>query len=185
MTGFAIETKRLVLREWRRSDVVDLLGLRSDPRVMATLGPLQTEQECLETFERQTDHQRAHGFCFWALEAKDSGRFIGTCGLVRAGDHLPFAGQIEIGWQLAFDQWGHGFASEAAMASLDWGFAELAVDTIFAITSTGNVRSRAVMERLGMHYISGADFDHPKVAPGSALLRHVTYAISRPAWEAK
>jgi RimJ/RimL family protein N-acetyltransferase len=185
MAEFAIEAERLRLRAWRRSDVTELLSLRSDPRVMATLGPLQSEQDCQETFERQTAHQREHGFCFWALESSQSGRFVGSCGIQRASDHLPFAGLIEIGWQLAFDFWGQGLASEAARASLAWGFANLGDETIYAITSAGNTRSRAVMERLGMIYVAEADFDHPKVAPDSELLRHVTYSISRGDWAAR
>lgn len=185
LAEFRLETERLVLREWCAGDVAGLLGLRSDPRVMATLGPLQGEANCRETVERQSAHQRAHGFCFWALEARDNGDFIGICGLNRAGDHLPFAGKIEIGWQLVFDRWGQGLASEAAKASRDWAFANLADDTIYAITAVGNMRSRAVMERLGMIYIAGADFDHPKLAPDSSLLRHVTYGMSRADWEAR
>lgn len=185
MAGFAIETERLVLRTWQEQDAPDLLRLRSDPRVMATLGSPQSEGDCIETYRRQSAHQRQHGFCSWVMHSKQAGRLIGTCGLQRAREALPIAGQIEIGWQLEYEYWGLGLAHEAALASLAWGFANLADDAIYAITSIGNSRSQSLMMRLGMEYVAGADFDHPDVRPNDLLLRHVTYVLGRDAWNAR
>ena len=92
---------------------------------------------------------------------------------------------LEIGWKLSFETWGHGYASEAARASLDWLFANSAEPEVWAISVTSNLRSRAVMGRLGMTHDPALDFDHPRIAEGDPLRRHVTYSISREAWGRK
>lgn len=100
------------------------------------------------------------------------------------GNAGPVEGKAEIGWRLAHEAWGRGFATEAARASLDWLFANLPDDYAWAITHTGNHRSRAVMERLGMRHHPELDFDHPRIAEGDPLRRHVTYSLARAEWNA-
>lgn len=104
--------------------------------------------------------------------------FIGFCGL-KPGK-APIEHEIEIGWRLARDVWGQGFASEAAQASLDWGWAKLAVPSIAAITVPANRRSWSLMERLGMTRFPDEEFDHPDVPDSSPLKRHILYRIQRP-----
>ena len=91
----------------------------------------------------------------------------------------PITDEIEIGWRLAHDAWGQGYAREAAEASLAWGWANLPVPTIAAITVPANTRSRGLMERLGMVRVADGDFDHPDVPDGSPLQRHILYRIAR------
>ena len=176
-----IETSRLILREWRDEDLPPFHAICADPEVMATLGPVMSFSETAALIERVRAQQFEHGHTFWALERKDDARLIGWCGVVR-GNVGPVAGKAEVGWRLASDCWGWGFASEAARASTDWLFANLADDAAWAITATGNLRSQAVMERLGMTHDPALDFDHPRIAEGDPLRRHVTYSISREAW---
>lgn len=181
MAEFRLETDRLVLRSWRDADLDPFHAICSDPEVMATLGPLMSRDEVAAMIGRVCGIEAEHGHTFWALERKDDARLIGWCGAIR-GNAGPVDGKTEIGWRLARDTWGQGYVSEAARATVDWCFAELSDDALWAITSTGNVRSRAVMERLGMQYRPELDFDHPKIAPGAPLRRHVAYELPRTTW---
>ena len=177
-----IDTDRLVMRAWRDADVVPFQAICSDPRVMATLGSPLDLAATEALVDRMRGLEAEHGHCFWALERRQDARLIGWCGLIR-GHAGPVANKAEIGWRLASDCWGAGYASEAARGAIAWGFTNLPDDAIWAITSHGNDRSRAVMERLGMHHHADLDFDHPKLAQGDPLRPHVAYSLSRLAWE--
>ncbi|MBT0668836.1 GNAT family N-acetyltransferase [Novosphingobium profundi] len=171
-------TPRLALREWDEADLAAFQAICSDPVVMATLGDPLSLEETAATIARMQATQAEHGHCFWALERLEDRRLIGWCGVIR-GRTGPVAGKVEIGWRLAADCWGQGYASEAARAARDWAFAHLPDDALYAITSRGNRRSRAVMERLGMTYCPELDFAHPGVPHYSPLCPHVTYRLLR------
>ncbi len=181
MSGTRIETERLVLRSWQPEDLVPFAAICADPQVMATLGPVLDRVQTAALIDRVTALETAHGHTFWALERREDAVLIGWCGVIRGTDG-PVSGKAEIGWRLARETWGHGYATEAARGALGWLFANLADDAAWAITHTGNTRSRAVMARLGMRYQPEVDFDHPKLAADSPLRPHVTYALSRDAW---
>ena len=176
-----IATGRLTLREWRAEDIAPFHAICSDPAVMATLGSLMTSDETAARITRCQAEQAELGHCFWALERREDTRLIGWCGLIR-GTVGPVEGKPELGWRLASDCWGAGYASEAARGAAAWAFANLADDALWAITSTANIRSRRVMERLGMKHCVELDFDHPQVSPGDPLRPHVAYALDRAAW---
>ena len=173
-----IETPRLLLRSWRADDLDPFHAICSDPAVMATLGPVLSREETAALIERVSTREREHGHTFWALERLADARLIGWCGVIR-GSAGPVEGKAEIGWRLASDCWGHGYVTEAARACADWYFAHRDGDAIWAITSTTNQRSRAVMERLGMRHHPELDFDHPRLPADSPLLRHVAYELPR------
>jgi len=173
-----IETRRLILRQWRAEDIAAFHAINSDPLVMATLGPVMRHDQTAALVSRCQADQARDGHCFWALERREDSRLIGWCGLIR-GTAGPVTGKPELGWRLASDCWGHGYASEAARGSADWAFANLADDAVWAITTVENRRSRAVMERLGMKHRVDLDFDHPRVPVDDPLLRHVAYALER------
>lgn len=176
-----IETERLRMRSWRDDDVAPFQAICSDPDVMATLGPPLDLAATAARIAWMREHEARYGHCFWALERRADARLVGWCGIIR-GDMAPVADKVEIGWRLARDCWGVGFASEAARGATAWSFANLPDDEIRAITWRGNVRSRAVMERLGMRYCVDLDFDHPKLAEEDSLRPHVTYSLSRSTW---
>lgn len=178
MAEFRLETDRLILRDWRGDDLEPFAIMSADPVVMQTLGPIQSRDETAALIGRLTDRRNEHGHTFWALERREDGRFIGFCGIVR-GAVNPIANKPEVGWRLASDTWGQGYAREAALASLEWGFLNLSDDHIWAITSVGNSRSWGLMERLGMKRQHDMDFDHPNVADDSPLQPHITYSIGR------
>jgi len=178
---FAIPTERLILRPWREADHGALLAICQDPRVMEFLGPPQTEAEVHAAIGRLRLCQADNGYCFWAVERREDGAVLGFCGLKPGQPETPIAGRVEIGWRLAADAWGQGFAREAALASLDWGWANLDVRDIWAITAPGNVRSWGLMERLGMTRHHDMDFIFPGMPADSPVSQCITYSIGRPA----
>lgn len=174
-----ITTPRLRLRRWRDDDRVPFAALNADEEVGGWLaGPFTREQSDgqIDIFETHAD---AHGFTFWALADQADDRLLGMCGL-RHMTGMPFGDEIEIGWRLARPAWGRGYVTEAARACLAEAW-RLGLPRIVAITAVGNGRSRAVMERIGMSQVHGADFDHPRLTIDHPLSRHVLYAIDRPA----
>lgn len=174
-----IVAERLMLRAWREEDRAPFAAMSADPEVMATLGPVMSRAESDATIDRVAALEAEHGYTFWAMERLSDGRFLGWCGAI-PGTIGPVAGEVEIGWRLARDAWGQGYASEAAKATVEWCFAQLPCDAVWAITSQGNHRSRAVMGRLGMRYRPECDFLHPKLAEDSPLRPHVAYSLARP-----
>lgn len=174
MAEFRLDTERLILRDWRDEDLDALAAMGQDPQVMATLGPLLDRAGSADLLGRLRAMADEHGHTFWAIERKADGRTLGFTGIIRGRDG-PVADKLEIGWRLASDCWGHGYASEAARASLDWARAHRPGEDVYAITSVTNTRSRAVMERLGMVHQPELDFDHPRVSEGDPLRAHVTY----------
>jgi RimJ/RimL family protein N-acetyltransferase len=176
--NFRLETERLVLRSWRADDLEPFHAINADPEVMATLGPVMSRDEVAALIARMEEIEGRAGHCFWALERRSDASLIGWCGAI-PGTVGPIAGKPEIGWRMARQAWGQGYATEAAHATLDWLFANRPDDAAWAITSTGNRRSRAVMERLGMSHCLELDFDHPSLAEGDPLRPHVAYRLDR------
>ncbi len=151
--------------------------MNADPRVMeffsSTLGDVESRQ--LADRIRTTIADRGYGN--WAVEVPDGASFIGFIGLAAPRFHAHFTPCIEIGWRLGFDHWGKGYATEGATAVRDWAFEALALPEIVSFTSEKNVRSRRVMERIGMTRDPADDFDHPSLAVGHPLRRHVLYRL--------
>lgn len=174
-----IETERLRMRLWRDNDVAPFQAICSDPDVMATLGPPLDLAATEALVARMRELEADQGHCFWALERQADARLIGWCGVIR-GTVGPVTNKAEIGWRLARDCWGAGYATEAARGAIDWAFANLSDPDVWAITARGNDRSRAVMERLGMRHHADLDFDHPKLAEVDPLRPHVAYSMPRP-----
>jgi RimJ/RimL family protein N-acetyltransferase len=122
------------------------------------------------------------GWGFWAVESKATQEFIGFVGLHTPAAELPFSPCVEVGWRLAYQHWGKGFASEAARECLRLGFELLKLKEVVSFTAVGNLRSRAVMARLGMQ-VAGT-FEHPQVSEGSVLRPHCLYRLSRETYDA-
>lgn len=174
-----LRTERLALRCWRAEDRSAFAAINSDPRVTEFLGgPLsQRRSDLLVDWIERTF--RTQGFGFWALELIGGTPFIGMAGLGIPRFDAPFMPAVEVGWRLDPKYWGCGYATEAARAAVAFAFNTLGLDEIVAFTAEGNLRSRKVMERVGMHHDSADDFDHPLIAEGSPLRRHVLYRIRR------
>ena len=178
-----LATGRLLLRTWRESDLAPFAALNADPRVMEFFPKLLTREESDRRVDQIKDHLDRHGFGLWAVEVKGVADFIGFVGLNVPTFIAHFTPCVEIGWRLARAQWGKGYASEGARAALAFGFDRLGLAEIVSFTAVSNLRSRRVMERIGMQHRAAEDFDHPKLPEGHKLRRHVLYRITREAWE--
>jgi len=179
MAEFALPTGRLVLRGWREADGPRLHAICTDPRVMEFLGPPQSRAEVEGAIARQRAFQAARGHCLWAVERVSDGAMIGFCGIKPGPEGTPLDGRLEIGWRLAADAWGQGYAREAAQASLAFAFATLPDPRVWAMTVLANSRSWGLMERLGMARHADLDFDHPALPVDSPLRPHIVYSIAR------
>lgn len=174
-----VESARLILRPFREEDRAPFAALNGDARVSDWLGGPIDRAASDATLDRINAHIAEHGFGFWAAELKADGRLAGMIGIRRMPADLPPAPAIEAGWRLSPEAWGQGLAAEGARAALDWGFANLPDDEIIAITATGNLRSQAVMRRIGMVEQPDRGFDHPLLPLDHPLRRHVLYAAKR------
>jgi RimJ/RimL family protein N-acetyltransferase len=171
----ALETERLTMREWNASDLAPFAAINADPRVMEFLPNVLSREESDAAAGRTIEHFAQHGFGRWAIEEREAGEFIGFVGLSVVTYETAFTPCVEIGWRLASEFWGRGYATEAARAALEDGFGRLALREIVSFTVPANVRSRRVMEKIGMTRAEGEDFDHPLLPEGHWLRRHVLY----------
>jgi RimJ/RimL family protein N-acetyltransferase len=174
-----IRTARLLLRPWRQSDLAPWAAMNADPEVREHLGDVMTRTQSdasVAMFQAEFDER---GYGWWAVEELATSSFIGFAGLDLVDEAMPFTG-VEIGWRLARAAWGKGYATEAALATLVFAFETLGLPEVLAVTTVGNVRSQAVMRRIGMTRDPADDFDDPTV-PDGPRTRKVLYRIARPA----
>lgn len=178
MVSQQYETDRLILRNWKDSDKEPFSLINSDPVVMEFFYRLLTREQSDNMIQLITERIVEDGFGFWAVERKDTGQFIGFVGINRFTAELPFCPCVEIGWRLAHGHWGQGFATEAALKSLDVGFNQHSLEEIVAFTTVKNKASRRVMEKIGM-VDTKQNFFHPSVPADSHLQEHCLYKITR------
>ena len=166
---------RLELRPWRDSDIDAFAEHNADPRVMRYFTSVMTREETEAAISRWQALFDEHGFCFFAVDLRESGEFIGTIGCSWHAHDSPFAPAVEVGWRLHPNAWGFGFATEGALASMAYVFdTNPDLDEIVALTVPDNEPSRAVMRRLQMTHHPADDFVHPYTDEV-----HVLYRMSR------
>jgi RimJ/RimL family protein N-acetyltransferase len=180
-----LETDRLLLRGWRSADREPFARLNADPRVTEFFPAPLDRVESDALVDRIVEHWARDGYGVWAVERRSDDSFLGFVGLASPAWEAAFTPCVEVGWRLDPAAWGQGYATEAADAALRFGFERLVLDEIVSFTVPGNVRSRAVMERLGMTHDPADDFDHPRLEPGHRLRRHVLYRLWREAWRSR
>jgi 3-dehydroquinate dehydratase / shikimate dehydrogenase len=179
-----LRTERLILRPWHSQDRAPFAALNADPRVMEWFPTALTTEES-DAFADRIDERFHHqGWGLWAVEIPGAHPFIGFVGLNPADATLGYPG-VEVGWRIAAEHWGHGYAPEGAVAALIFGFDRLKLDEIVSFTASGNVKSRRVMEKLGMVTRPEDDFAHPRVPADSPVSHHVLYRLSRSAFHGK
>jgi ribosomal-protein-alanine N-acetyltransferase len=181
-----LTTSRLILRPWRDADLSAFARLNDDPAVMEFMPRRLSRDESDATAARIRTAIDKRGWGFWAVEVKGPGHtaapFIGFVGLSVPSFEAHFTPCVEIGWRLAKEHWGRGYASEAAAASLRFAFESLRLQQIVAFTVPLNKRSMRVMERIGMSRDLAGDFEHPKLPPGHPFRPHVLYRVNRTEW---
>jgi 3-dehydroquinate dehydratase / shikimate dehydrogenase len=181
-----IKTNRLILRQWCEEDLEPFANLNSDPRVREFFPKLLNRYESDTSVKNMSDHISRTGWRFWAASLIQTGEFIGFIGLEDVHFAAPFnelAPAVEIGWRLAFNYWGKGYATEGAKAALQYGFEKLHLPEIVSFSAVKNMRSQNVMEKIGMHHNENDDFDHPKLSDGHPLKRQVLYRLKTDEWQ--
>lgn len=188
----SLTTPRLILRRWLPSDREPFRAMNADPRVMEFFPSTLSAIESDALSDRIEAHFRTHGFGGFAAELRATGAFIGFIGLAvpdfdssillplsaRTDPHPPRV--VEIGWRLAHSAWGQGLATEGAHAVVRYAFETLNLPSLVSFTVPTNLRSRHVMEKIGMLHDPSADFLHPKIPEGHPLSPHVLYRLIRP-----
>jgi RimJ/RimL family protein N-acetyltransferase len=180
-SGMEIRTDRLILREWRDDDAGPHWAMSTDPVAMEHVGGPVSRAES-DAMIARCRARRATGIGPFAVEVPGVAPFVGFVGLARTSFEAPFTPCVEVMWRLARAHWGHGYAAEAARASLREGFELHGLDSIVSFTVLANARSWRVMERIGMTRSHGEDFDHPLIPVASPLRRHILYRIRRDEW---
>lgn len=175
-TPAEMRTDRLLLRRWRSADRPLFAALNADPRVMEHFPAVLTREESDALVDRIEQHFAAHGFGLWAVEVPGIVPFAGFTGLAIPRFTAHFTPCVEVGWRFAVEYWDHGYATEAARAAVRIGFDRLALAEIVSFTVPENVRSRRVMERIGMMHDPAGDFDHPEGSEHAR--RHVLYRLA-------
>lgn len=174
-----IETDRLLLRRWLDSDLKPFAAMNADVRVMEYFPNPLTSVESDALANKIIQHFDERDFGLWAVAIKDVDDFAGFIGLSTPQFEAHFTPCVEIGWRLAANHWKCGYATEGALAVLEFAFQVTKLDEVVSMTSVKNQRSRRVMERIGMTYSSSDDFDHPMLPEGHKLSRHVLYRMAR------
>ncbi len=177
MDPVIIATPRLRLRLWKPADLAPFAAMNADPRVMEFYPQVLTCAESDAVAARVAEGFAKHGFGLWALEIPGVETFAGFVGLSVPRWEANFTPCVEVGWRLAAKHWGHGYATEAARAAVAYGFDAFGLQEIVSFTATQNLRSQAVMRRIGMERRPELDFDHPVLDEGHRLRRHVFYRV--------
>ncbi|MFC5906142.1 GNAT family N-acetyltransferase [Streptacidiphilus monticola] len=177
-----LRTERLLLRQWEDRDLDPWAAMNAREEVRRYLGPVLTRDQAAASVARFRAALDERGWGWWAVEVRETGRFIGFTGMDPVDDDVPhLAGGVEIGWRLAPDAWGHGYATEGARAVVGFAFETLGLPEVLAITAEGNTASQAVMRRLGMTEDPGAAFADESAPPDSPYRRQVVYRLERAA----
>ena len=176
-----IKTKRLLLRQWREEDKSIFASINSDPEVMEYYPKVLNTTESNEMAHKLETLISQKGWGFWAVEKIKNKQFIGFVGLHEPTYDLPVTPCVEIGWRIGKKHWGHGYATEAATAALDFAFNSLDLEQVYSFTSVTNKRSWSVMKRLGM-VNTNQNFNHPLITEDSPLKEHYLYRITRSQW---
>jgi [ribosomal protein S5]-alanine N-acetyltransferase len=173
-----VETPRLLLRDWRETDVEPFRQLNADPEVMRYFLKPLSGAESEGFLDRIRAEIQSAGFGLYAVELKDSGAFIGLLGFHVPAFEADFTPCVEIGWRLTREAWGQGYATEGASACLAYGFEQLGFDEVYSFTSVPNKPSQRVMQKIGMTFAK--TFGHPKVEREHPLYQHVLYRAAKP-----
>jgi RimJ/RimL family protein N-acetyltransferase len=184
--GVGLRTERLLLRSWRAEDLGPFAALNADPEVMRHFPAAMGREQSDALASRAQTELDERGYGLWALEVvagPHAGCFAGFTGLSVPTFEAAFTPCVEVGWRLTRWAWGRGYATEAGVAALRYGFMNAGLNEVVSFTVAANLRSQAVMGRLGMIRDPADDFYHPNMPEGSPLRRHVLYRLPRQRWQ--
>ncbi|MBS4219668.1 GNAT family N-acetyltransferase [Bacillus sp. FJAT-49711] len=171
------ETSRLRLRDWNETDLEPFSRINADEEVMRYFPKTLSKEETNAFFTLILSEFKECGFGLYAVEVKENKEFIGFIGFHKATFEADFTPCIEIGWRLKKEAWGKGYATEGALACLEYGLNELGFSDVYSFTADVNHSSKNVMKKIGMNYIE--TFKHPKINNDSPLNKHVLFHIKQ------
>jgi RimJ/RimL family protein N-acetyltransferase len=174
-----LKTKRLILRTWKKQDLDPMSAINQDPLVCEFLPKIGDRAATKALIQLFINHYEKYGFTAHAVELRSNSKFIGFVGLLIPSFEAHFTPAVEIAWRLDSKYWGKGYATEAAKSVVDFAFTTLKLEEVVSFTVENNIRSRRVMEKIGMRHNPHDDFDHPKLPKSNPLCRHVLYRLSR------
>lgn len=173
-----IETERLILRSWRKEDIIPFSEINRDKEVMEHLPKCLSLEETTQFYDRIVAEHNTSGYGLYAVELKNNGEFIGYVGFHRFGFESSFSPGIEIGWRLARKHWNQGYATETAIACIEYARKHKLFSEIYSFTAVCNHRSERVMQKIGMK-LEGY-FSHPALPEGHRLRPHILYKLDLP-----
>lgn len=176
MNRYIFTSTRLGFRTWRESDISRMVEINNDDEVMAFFPNKPSEADTLLFIEQMQNIFNRRGFCYFAVDTLQSGDFIGFIGLSEKTFKSDFTPCVDIGWRLKKNVWNKGFATEGALACLDFGFNTICLEKICAIAPVVNVKSEFVMKKIGMKKVR--TFEHPQLSKYPLLKECVLYEIS-------
>jgi len=178
MQKYIIKTERLGLRNWNDNDLSEMTALNQDEQVMEFFPSTQDESKTRGFIKRMQVHQAEHGYCYFAADRLDTGKFIGFIGMCRQDYLTDRPAFTDIGWRLKQAAWGKGFATEGAKACLAFAFEKLNLERVYSVCSLINVKSENVMQKIGMH--KEMEFKHPVLGNFPDLELCAFYVIEQP-----
>ncbi|PIS03195.1 MAG: GNAT family N-acetyltransferase [Chlamydiae bacterium CG10_big_fil_rev_8_21_14_0_10_42_34] len=177
-----LQTKRLILRPWKSSDLESFAVMNADPKVMQFYSNPLFREESDALAHRIQNHIAERGYGFWAVELLETQAFIGYIGLNYWSLNASFAPCVDIGWRIASEYWGKGYATEGASEALRYGFEVIQLEEIVSMATLHNLRSRRVMEKLHMTYNPEENFYHPMMPREHPLALRVLYRLTESQW---
>lgn len=174
-----LQTNRLILRDWEKSDVDPMTKINQDKKVNEFLPGPYTQEQTKAMIDRWQQHYLEKGYGLYAVELKSTHEIIGFLGLMSPSFEAHFTPAIEIGWRLASQHWNQGYATEGAKAVLHYAFIKLRLNEVVSFTVVNNLASRRVMEKIGLKHAFNDDFEHPNLDSTSSLRKHVLYRLKR------
>lgn len=170
----AIETERLIIREWKEADVAKFAEINSDKEVMRYFPAVLTEEESKGLYQRIIAEFEKETYGVYAIEEKSTGDFLGCVGFHKIMFDAGFKGGVEILWRLKASCWNKGYATEAAKRVLEIGRA-IGLNKVYSFTAVVNKPSERVMQKIGMRH--EREFEHPELPEDHWLRMHVLYSI--------
>ncbi len=174
-TAYLFESGRLAFRNWSQDDLKVFAQMNADDSVMEHFPTRLSEEETKAYMVRLHDHYKIWGYTYYAVDLKESDEFIGFIGLAYKEYHATFTPCVDIGWRLKSRAWGKGYATEGAKRCLEHGFQDLGLDRIIATCTVNNLKSEAVMKKIGM--TMKGHFDHPSLKDYPEMQNCIWYEI--------
>jgi len=174
---YIFKSKRLGFRTWLQSDLEPFYNMCNDADVMKYFPAFSEYEKCKNFIPKMNETFAKNKFCLFAVDVLQEQKFIGYIGFGKVNFKADFTPCIEIGWRLQKQYWNKGFATEGALACLNYSFNKLNINKIYSFTSKLNKASEKVMQKIGMQKIG--EFNHPKIDKNHKLSLHVLYVIEK------